>query len=194
MNNNDGNYPCQLSGRETVHRLWNGNQIHIYRSYIQYITRVDSRLVPSQWEMALLCNNVSHWLGTSQGSALITKILHIARAFCCGLMIVDYTHILQSYFTGTGAVMIFMICCVLLWFDTRKMWICYSSRIIFMYCHTSNIRCTKYQNSNASHLILKLPLPNPLKPVVKSKWRCSWSSAKRWCSNYVWVVNNFIAC
>ena len=27
--------------------------------------RADSRFVPSQWETALLCNDVSHWLGTS---------------------------------------------------------------------------------------------------------------------------------
>ena len=26
-------------------------------------SRADSRLAPSQWEMALLCKNVSHWLG-----------------------------------------------------------------------------------------------------------------------------------
>ena len=31
--------------------------------------RVDSRFVPSQWETALLCNDVSHWLGTSLESA-----------------------------------------------------------------------------------------------------------------------------
>ena len=27
--------------------------------------RADSRLVPSQWEMALLCKSISHWLGAS---------------------------------------------------------------------------------------------------------------------------------
>ena len=32
--------------------------------------RADSRCVPSQWEMALLCNDVSHWLGASLESAL----------------------------------------------------------------------------------------------------------------------------
>ena len=32
--------------------------------------RADSRFVPSQWETALLCNDVSHWLGTSLESAL----------------------------------------------------------------------------------------------------------------------------
>ena len=32
--------------------------------------RADSRFAPSQWEMALLCNGVSHWLGASLESAL----------------------------------------------------------------------------------------------------------------------------
>ena len=32
--------------------------------------RADSRLAPSQWETALLCNDISHWLGASLGSAL----------------------------------------------------------------------------------------------------------------------------
>ena len=32
--------------------------------------RVDSRFAPSQWEMPLLCNDISHWLGASLESAL----------------------------------------------------------------------------------------------------------------------------
>ena len=32
--------------------------------------RADSRFVPSQWEMALLCNDVSNWLGGSLESTL----------------------------------------------------------------------------------------------------------------------------
>ena len=32
--------------------------------------RADSRFAPSQWERALLCNDVSHWLGASLESAL----------------------------------------------------------------------------------------------------------------------------
>ena len=35
------------------------------------IYRADSRFAPSQWETALLCNDVSHWLGPSLKSALI---------------------------------------------------------------------------------------------------------------------------
>ena len=31
--------------------------------------RADSRFAPSQWETPLLCNDVSHWLGTSLESA-----------------------------------------------------------------------------------------------------------------------------
>ena len=31
--------------------------------------RAESRFVPSQWEMALLCNDISHWLGTNLVSA-----------------------------------------------------------------------------------------------------------------------------
>ena len=36
----------------------------------------DSRFVPSQWEAALLCNDVSHWLGASLESALWLNLDH----------------------------------------------------------------------------------------------------------------------
>ena len=39
-------------------------------NYSFIASRADSRFVPSQWEMALVCNNVSHWLGASLESAL----------------------------------------------------------------------------------------------------------------------------
>ena len=29
--------------------------------------------------------------------------------------------------------------------------------------------------------------------VLSREWRCSWSSAVRWCSNYIWVIANFIS-
>ena len=38
---------------------------------INMICRVDSRFAPSQWEMALLCNDISYWLGANLESALI---------------------------------------------------------------------------------------------------------------------------
>ena len=30
--------------------------------------------------------------------------------------------------------------------------------------------------------------------VLSREWRCSWSSTVRRCSNYIWVINNFVAC
>ena len=35
--------------------------------------RADSRFAPSQWETALLCNDVSHWLGANLKSALYIR-------------------------------------------------------------------------------------------------------------------------
>ena len=29
--------------------------------------------------------------------------------------------------------------------------------------------------------------------VLRGEWKCSWSSADRRCSNYIWVINNLIA-
>ena len=39
--------------------------------------KADSRFAPSQWEMALFCNDASHWLAASLESALYA-------GFCCG--------------------------------------------------------------------------------------------------------------
>ena len=30
--------------------------------------------------------------------------------------------------------------------------------------------------------------------MLSREWRCSWSRTDRWCSNYIWVINNFIVC
>ena len=60
-----------------------------------------------------------------------------------------------------------------------------------MYCQISNIRGTKSQNLNVFPLILQLFLPYPL---LSREWRCSWSSADRRCSNYIWELDIFIAC
>ena len=39
-------------------------------------TKADSMFVSSQWEMALLYNGISHWLGASLESALNTTSKH----------------------------------------------------------------------------------------------------------------------
>ena len=60
------------------------------------------------------------------------------------------------------------------------------------YRQISNIRRTKSQTSNVSHLVLQLVCPIHWSQVFSWKWRCSWSSTDRRCSNYIWVINNFI--
>ena len=36
------------------------------------LSRADSRFAPSQWQTVLLCNDVSHWLGTNLESAMLS--------------------------------------------------------------------------------------------------------------------------
>ena len=63
---------------------------------------------------------------------------------------------------------------------------------LIMYRQTSNIRApnpktSKFHMSSCSGLC-----PVHWSQVLSREWRCSWSSADRWCSNYIWVINNFI--
>ena len=48
------------------------SELHGTRSCptLVHVIRADSRLAPSHWETALLCNDVSHWLGANLESAL----------------------------------------------------------------------------------------------------------------------------
>ena len=48
-----------------------------------------------------------------------------------------------------------------------------------------NTNHTKSQILNVSCLVLQLFLPNLLETGVNREWRCSWSNAGRWCSNYI---------
>ena len=50
--------------------MQNGRHVVWARCANEIWYRADSRFAPSQWETALLCNGVSHWLGTSLESAL----------------------------------------------------------------------------------------------------------------------------
>ena len=60
-----------LSG-PTVQGHWQaGNKVrHEFHHNVFGYYRADSRFAPSQWEMVLLCNAVSYWLGANLGSAL----------------------------------------------------------------------------------------------------------------------------
>ena len=63
----------------------------------------------------------------------------------------------------------------------------------FTYRKISNVRRTKSPKSNMSCLGLQLSLRNILKPGVSGEWRCSWCSADRRWSNYIWMINHLIA-
>ena len=47
--------------------------------FVWSVSRADSRFAPSQWETALLCNGVSHWLGASLESAPVSIFCHLLR-------------------------------------------------------------------------------------------------------------------
>ena len=61
------------------------------------------------------------------------------------------------------------------------------------YCEFSNIRRTKSKNSNASQMACSCLRATYWSHVLSGEWRCSWSSADRRCSNYIWLNNNLIA-
>ena len=58
-------------------------------------------------------------------------------------------------------------------------------------CQTCSISHTKSQNLNVSRLVSSVPIH--WSQVLSREWRCSWRSANRCCSNYIWVINNCIA-
>ena len=49
--------------------------------FVTHASRAASRFAPSQWETALLCNDVSHWLGASLESALCLSPIYARNNF-----------------------------------------------------------------------------------------------------------------
>ena len=60
---------------------------------------------------------------------------------------------------------------------------------IYMYCQISNIRGT-ISNVLSCSCLCRIHW----RQVLSREWRCSWSIACWHCSNYIWVIDNFIAC
>ena len=69
----------------------------------------------------------------------------------------------------------------------------FRSLTIGMYRKIYNIRRTKSQNLNAVNSAFSSLRTIYWSQVFSGEWRCSWGSADRRCSNYIWVINNFIA-
>ena len=82
--------------------------------WVNKISRANSRFAPCQWETALLCNDVSHWLGANLESPLnisfqyrcffqsmkrqiFVKIKHILVALKSQLQIVCYSNMIVCY-------------------------------------------------------------------------------------------------
>ena len=63
-----------------------------------------------------------------------------------------------------------------------------------IYRKISNISRTKSRNLNDSRLGLPMSLFNQLKPGIKSKMTMWLEHTNRRCSNYIWMINWFIAC
>ena len=85
-------------------------------------------------------------------------------------------------------------------FTARKIYVHQKQNVHFKnavknipYHQISNIWRTKSQSLNVYRLVLQLSLPSLLKPCVPVHQECSWSSAYRRCSNYIWLINNLIA-
>ena len=55
------------------------------------INRADSRFAPSQWELVLLCNDVSHWLGANLVSALDKRSILVPKCHT-GILKTAYWH------------------------------------------------------------------------------------------------------
>ena len=59
---------------------------------------------------------------------------------------------------------------------------------------TSCVRRDNSQNINVSRLVLQFfYCAIHWSQVLSREWRCSWSSADGWRSNYIWVINDYIA-
>ena len=79
-------YKCYNNHETTIMKLWckHGGAKHVQRIvlsshgarvYNNMFFRADCRLSHNQWETALLCSDVSHWLGASPESALFLFFL-----------------------------------------------------------------------------------------------------------------------
>ena len=82
--------------------------------------RANSRFAFSQWETMLHCNDVSHWLGTSLGSALITAVTEAKY-------ISKFQHTKNTpYLTPTGK--LWGVFCV----DLVENWLPYSGTTLYL--------------------------------------------------------------
>ena len=86
-------FECMYEYFDYVPGKWVNRRSQNILSSTLSIHRTDSRFAPSQWETALLCNDVSHWLGASLKSALYIFLAiprHVADLCTYGMMMTSW--------------------------------------------------------------------------------------------------------
>ena len=108
---------------------------------------------------------------------------------CLGLVPINLTNTYQGYLTGIWSIR-GLFQCHSGWYG--KMNPRHPFREL-IYRKISNKRRTKSQNLNDSRLVCSCLRQIHWSQMLSRDWRCGWSSADRRCSNYIWVINKFIA-
>ena len=71
---------------------------------------------------------------------------------------------------------------------------CVASFMSQNYCKVSNIRRNQIPQLKCFSSRFVVVFAQSIEArFLRRKWRCSWSSADRRCSNYIWVIDRFIA-
>ena len=76
--------------------IQNPQIVWVYSCHRIYMA--DSRFASSQWETALLCNDVSHWLGASLESALYISWIAWIRSLTCWIIFKKWVFVFNLYF------------------------------------------------------------------------------------------------
>ena len=67
-----------------------------------WTTLADSSFVPSQWETALLCNDISHWLGANLESALCIRLKYMYMSIFLNEYVNSELHLIVMYPRGSN--------------------------------------------------------------------------------------------
>ena len=90
-------WPSSMSPNGVTRSQWVKILMRVWYCCFLWVHKVDSRFAPSQWETALLCNDVSHWLGASLGSALSSKSDLSSMPIIAMLYAISLWHIAPYY-------------------------------------------------------------------------------------------------
>ena len=136
------------------------------------------------WLNSIFALLYTHWYSLTYFSGYLHHFLSNCCIFLFVLIVVNLA-LMPNYFQAPAMV----YNCCWMW-SSMNMFLEQILTQEWRYRRTSNISRTKSQHVNAFCNCL---CPFHWSQVLSREWRCSWSSADRRCSNYFWVINNFIA-